>query len=103
MDNLPVLPQLLGLVPTSMQRSDYARYLHSLFEKTQNLALTGKIRYESTAKAHGGFADVFMGYAMLSNEELKVAIKRLRVHIQCDIDFIKVIVFSPFLNGAYIV
>lgn len=65
------------------------KYLDSL----KYFDLTGSIEIQDVAKnAHGGYCDVFIGHCLQPNTGilLKVAIKRLRVHILSERDFAKV-------------
>lgn len=65
------------------------KYLDSL----KYFDLTGSIEIQDVAKnAHGGYCDVFIGHCSQPNTGilLKVAIKRLRVHILSERDFAKV-------------
>ncbi|KAI5119303.1 hypothetical protein M0805_008218 [Coniferiporia weirii] len=65
--------------------------LHSMLANLQHLNLTDQIQNDSPVlKAHGGYCDVFIGRWLRNGECIyKVAIKRLRVHIQSDRDFAK--------------
>lgn len=58
----------------------------------QHLDLSGHIFSDSPVlKAHGGYCDVFIGRWMKEGISIyKVAIKRLRVHVQRDRDFARV-------------
>ena len=72
--------------------------------KLAHLNKTGRASKEDSAiHAHGGFCDVFIGKIGRDNldqrisveqpgPEIKVAIKRLRVHIYHEHDFLKVII-----------
>ena len=72
--------------------------------KLAHLNKTGRVSKEDSAiHAHGGFCDVFIGKIGRDNldqrisveqpgPEIKVAIKRLRVHIYHEHDFLKVII-----------
>ena len=80
---------------SARRKLDSVHVLRSILAKLKHLDLTGKIRFESAVmKTHGGYADVFLGFATLdrpeASKEVKVAIKRLRIHIQGDSDFAKV-------------
>ena len=74
--------------------TESARILKSILERLKDYDLEGKLRLESVVmKTHGGYADVFIGYMRrggVSLEEIKVAVKRLRIHVQGDADFAKV-------------
>lgn len=80
------------------RKADSAQVLRTILAKLKHLDLTGKIRFESAVmKTHGGYADVFIGYVDSEFEEsgeVKVAVKRLRIHIQGDSDFAKVPSFA---------
>lgn len=95
------LPDSPDVAVVARSKADSAHVLRSILARLKHLDLTGKIRFESAVmKTHGGYADVFIGYAALEveldreSEEVKVAIKRLRIHIQGDSDFAKVRFFS---------
>lgn len=66
--------------------------LVSALTTLRHLDQTGRVRYVSAVmKKHGGYCDVFLGYLQVDiYRELKIAIKRLRVHVQGTRDFMKV-------------
>lgn len=66
--------------------------LVSTLATLRHLDQSGHVRYVSAVmKKHGGYCDVFLGYLQVDvYRELKVAIKRLRVHVQGTRDFRKV-------------
>ena len=67
--------------------------LRTILSRLKHLDLTGKIHsMSSTMNSPGGYADVFTGFAKLGLYEIKVAIKRLRVHILDDFRLAKVVV-----------
>ena len=68
-----------------------ASILRSILAKLKHLDLTGKLNYDAVMRGHGGYADVFMGLTTTQRlGEVKVAIKRLRVHLFGESDFAKV-------------
>ena len=82
------------------KRRDSSRALNSILSALARLDLTDLVQQNGEAmKANGGYCDVFTGTAVLDeNCELrpkrcglvKLAIKRLRVHVLCDRNFAKV-------------
>lgn len=65
--------------------------LRDILAKLTHLDLAGKITYDnSTIKAHGGYCDVFLGEYAAISPNIKVAVKRLRIHAQGSHDFAKV-------------
>lgn len=76
--------------------------LQDLLASLKHLDLTGYITREEGAKdAHGGYCDVYVGYYLHRNGKcIKVAIKRLRVHILAERNFAKVFHCSSYLYSA---
>lgn len=76
--------------------------LQDLLTSLKHLDLTGCITKEEGAKdAHGGYCDVYVGYYLHRNgKRIKVAIKRLRVHILAERNFAKVFHYSFYLCSA---
>ena len=71
--------------------NDPTSILQTILSRLQHLDLTGRIHFVSSAiNCHGGYADIFTGFAKLEWREAKVAIKRLRLHIMSDYRFAKV-------------
>ncbi|KAI5121783.1 hypothetical protein M0805_009594 [Coniferiporia weirii] len=71
--------------------------LRKVLSKLGHLDLTGRVVSESTVmKAHGGYCDIFIGNLspVLPGHasRIKVAIKRLRIHLHDDRDFTKFLV-----------
>ena len=73
--------------------------LSIVLEKLEHLDLTHRVQRDGAYMiAHGGFCDVFTGTSSLpgvrNSRTLKVAIKRLRIHLQSDFRFAKVCVLK---------
>ncbi|KAL5481088.1 hypothetical protein ACEPAI_10029 [Sanghuangporus weigelae] len=78
-----------------------SKALDGVLSTLAHLDLTERIQYHGAVmKAHGGYCDVFVGSADLDESHalrpkrrglITVAIKRLRVHIQSDKDFAKLL------------
>ena len=94
MDTRHIMSTSQGAMPGRQRSTDSALILKSILERLKDQDLEGKLRLESVVmKTHGGYADVFIGYMRrggVSLEEIKVAVKRLRIHVQGDADFAKV-------------
>ena len=74
--------------PGSFEESKKA--LNDLLNDLRDLDLTNDINDESPfLQAHGGYSDVFVGKCRKHNG-MRVAIKRLRVHIMANKDVAKV-------------
>ena len=84
--------------------------LNTILSDVRHLNLTGHVYLDDTVMtAHGGYCDVFVGRYFESKtnqitfKALKVAIKRLRVHLQSERDFAKVgTLNSPFMCKAHV-
>ncbi|EJC97441.1 kinase-like protein [Fomitiporia mediterranea MF3/22] len=80
--------------------------LHETLAKLAHLDLSGRVQCDDVVmNAAGGYCDIFVGSAVLASREnfregtrMKVAIKRLRVHIWKDRDFEKILGFANGLD-----
>ncbi|KAL5522769.1 hypothetical protein ACEPAG_8787 [Sanghuangporus baumii] len=89
-----------GLV-NKEKKARSSKALDGVLSTLAHLDLTDRIQYHGAVmKAHGGYCDVFVGSADLDESHalrpkrrglITVAIKRLRVHIQSDKDFAKLL------------
>lgn len=102
--------QVLGEKPSPLARVERTQAaahggkdtLQDLLASLKHLDLTGCITKEEGAKdAHGGYCDVYVGYYLHRNgKRIKVAIKRLRVHILAERNFAKVFHCSSYPCSA---